>query len=50
MHVMERFRRVDADTLEMEMETERTPTNPIALAKPLTTTVSFDVESDQGIR
>lgn len=37
LHVVERFRRTDADHLEIE----RTLTDPVALAKPFTTTVTL---------
>ncbi len=42
MHVVERFRRVDFDTLEIE----RTLTDPIAFAKPFTATASLMLNPD----
>ena len=45
LHVVERFRRVDAETLEIE----RTLTDPIALAKPFITTVSLKSISDRDL-
>ncbi len=45
LHVVERFRRVDADTLEME----RTLTDPIALAKPFTIRVVLKFSPDKDL-
>jgi len=42
LHVVERFRRVDANTLEIE----RTLTGPVALAKPFTTRIVMRLKSD----
>jgi len=50
LHVVERFRHVDADHLELE----RTLTDPIALAKPFTTHIvlrlSPDKDLDENVR
>ena len=45
LHVVERFRRVDADTLEIE----RTLTDPIALAEPFTTGVVLKLSPDRDM-
>ena len=45
MRVVERFRRVDADTLEIE----RTLTDPIALAEPFTTGVVLKLSPDRDM-
>ena len=45
LHVVERFRRVDAETLEIE----RTLTDPVALAKPFTTTVHLKLSPDKDM-
>ena len=45
LRVVERFRRVDAETLEIE----RTLTDPIALARPFTTTVSLKLSPDRDL-
>ena len=45
LHVVERFRRVDADTLEIE----RTLTDPIALAKPFTVRVVLQFSPDKDL-
>ena len=45
MRVVERFRRVDAESLEIE----RTLTDPVALAKPFTTTVSLKLSPDKDL-
>ncbi|MCH8268208.1 MAG: hypothetical protein IH846_11875 [Acidobacteria bacterium] len=45
LHVVERLRRVDAETLEIE----RTLTDPIALAKPFTTRVALKFAPDKDL-
>ena len=45
LHVVERFRRVDAETLEIE----RTLTDPIALAKPFTLRVGLKLSLDKDL-
>ena len=45
LRVVERFRRVDAETLEIE----RTLTDPVALAKPFTTCVVLKLSPDRDI-
>ena len=45
LHVVERLRRVDAETLEIE----RTLTDPIALAKPFTTRVALTFSPDKDL-
>ncbi len=45
LHVVERFRRVDADTLEIE----RTLTDPIALANPFTVRVVLQFSPDKDL-
>ncbi len=45
LHVVERLRRVDAETLEIE----RTLTDPIALAKPFTTRVALKFSPDRDL-
>jgi len=45
LHVVERFRRVDAETLEIE----RTLTDPIALAKPFTTRIVLKFSPDRDL-
>ncbi len=45
LHIVERFRRVDAETLEIE----RTMTDPIALAKPFTMGVVLKLSPDKDL-
>jgi len=46
LHVVERFRRIDADTLEIE----RTLTDPVALAKPWTTRATLELAPDHTLQ
>ena len=45
LHVVERFRRVDADTLEIE----RTISDPVALTKPITTLAVLKLSPDKDL-